>query len=1148
MFINQQQTKGMKLTANRASYSPPVGGSRREAAQFLRIMRLTTIIILAACLHTSAKGVAQQTITFSGKEVSLESVFSAIKKQTNYRFFFNTDMLTNASKVTLDVKNVQVEQVMNMALKDQPLTFTIKGRTIFVMRKPEEERKSTQIERTGDPITVSGRVTDENGEPLVGANVKVKGSSNGITTDNQGRFTLNGVDPNASLEISFVGRETEILSVKGKTVFSVALGQKVGILDETVVIAYGTTTKRLNTGNVTTVKSTDIEKQPVTNPLLALQGRVPGMQIIQASGLPGTGVTVRIRGQNSINNGNDPLYVVDGVPYQSQMLPGLTAITGTSGSNNAYSTGNPLSYINPGDIESIEVLKDADATAIYGTRGANGVVLITTKKGKAGPTKVDINIQEGWGKVTRFIPRLNTRQYLDMRYEAYKNDGVNISTLKPSSNNYDLTLWDTTRYTDWSKELIGGTARFSNAQVSIYGGSNSVQYRLGYNYNKQTTVFPNSFGDPKGSVSFSVSSNSANNKLKVQLSGNYQVNKNSLPNFDLSEFTDLAPNAPALYNDDGSLNWASNPVTGNPTWYNPLAYLKRVYKRRINNLVTNAVFSYELFRGFDIRVSSGYTNIQSDELKTTPAGAFAPISAPFVRRQSQFATSQNDSWIVEPQLSFTTQLAGGRLNALVGVSIQENDSKGQSLTGLDFNNDLVMEDIKAAASVVIDNSIDAVYKYNAVFGRFNYNYHDKYLVNLTARRDGTSRFGPDKQFSNFGAVGLGWIFSKENFIEKNISFLSYGKVRASYGTTGSDQVGDYRFLNLYNYVSYDLPYQNSLALQLSGLYNPDLAWEETKKLEAAIELGFLQDKILLSTSYYRNRSSNQLTSYSLPQTTGASSIPANLAATVQNSGWEFNINTSNIRTNDFHWTSSINLSIPENKLNSVSPQAITVDKRLIGQSLFTSFVYSFAGVDPTTGIYQFYDGKGGLTFRPDTAIDPSTKYLNSQKPLYIGVKYFGGFQNSFSWKGLQLDVLFQFEKRLGQTNQRGRLPGSFSNDIGSHRQNQPVTVLNRWQKSGDNTLLQKYNQNLSVSNAFNFMTNSDAVWVDASFIRLKNVSLSWQLPAKLKSKLRLQNARIYTQAQNLFTILTYKGSDPETRSLISLPPLRMLTVGCQLTF
>jgi len=336
------------------------------------------------------------------------------------------------------------------------------------------------------------------------------------------------------------------------------------------VIAYGTTTRRLSTGDVSTVRAADIEKQPVSNPLLALQGRIPGLQITQASGLAGSGVKVRIQGQNSIGFGSDPLYIVDGVPFASQLLPTINNILGESGKvNNIPSgTGNPLSFINSSDIESIDILKDADATAIYGSRGANGVILITTKKGKAGQTKVDVNIQRGYGQVTRRLDLLNTQQYLQMRREAFTNDGLAIptTTTVPASDNYDLTFWDQNKSTDWQKVLIGGTARYTDIHGSVSGGNKNITALIGAAYKKETTVFPGDFADQKGSLHVMINNVSENQKFKISLSGNYLIDNNELPGRDLtSAALSLPPNAPSLYNSDGSLNWATD-ASGSTTW------------------------------------------------------------------------------------------------------------------------------------------------------------------------------------------------------------------------------------------------------------------------------------------------------------------------------------------------------------------------------------------------------------------------------------------------------------------------------------------------------------------------------------------------------------------------------------------------------
>lgn len=1141
MFINQQQTKGMKLTANPAWLSLPPNLGKGSEAQFLRIMKLTTIIILAACLHTSAKGVAQQTITFSGKEVSLESVFSAIKKQTNYRFFFNTDMLTNASKVTLDVKNAQIEQVMNMALKDQPLTFTIKGRTIFVMKKVEEEKKGVMVAPTGDPITVSGRVTDENGDPLAGANVKVKGGNNGVTTDGQGRFTLNNVDPNASLEVSFVGRETEILSVKGKTVFSVALGQRQSILDETVVIAYGTTTKRFNTGNISSIKAADIDKQPVNNLLLTLQGRVPGLFITQANGISGSGVTVRIQGQNSILNGNDPLYVIDGVPLFFQLpSTGLDGILGTSGAGTGVrAAGSPLSYINPSDIESIEVLKDADATAIYGSRAANGAILITTKKGKSGKVKLDFKVQQGWGAVTRKMPMLDTRQYLDMRYEAYRNDGIELSTLSPNSSNIDLLQWDTTRFTDWQKNLIGNTASYTSINSGISGGTALLQYLFSATYHRETTVFPlpSEFADEKGSVHLNITSNSANQKFKVQFTSNYLIDNNLLPQSDLTQLAlPMEPIAPMIYNEDGTLNWELN-SDGAATWQNPLQYKLIKYKNKTTNFINNLVLNYRVVDGLEIGSSFGYSVLQTNDFSGTPLVAIMPQDRPNSQRTSSFGNRDLSSWIVEPQISYKTNLSNIKISAIIGSTIQQNNTKGNQISARGFNSDEILENL-SAATTISGSSYVAQYKYNALFGRLNLQFLDKYIINFSARRDGSSRFGVESQFNNFGSIGVAWIISEEKFVKENLRFISFAKIKGSYGTTGSDQIEDYKYLNLYGSFGFGNPYQNVPALYPRGLANPYLEWEETKKLQGGVEVGLIKDRVLIGITYARNRSSNQLLSYSLPTITGFGAITTNFPATVQNASWEGSIQSTNIVNRKFKWTSSFNLTIPRNKLIAFPNLEMSSYSRrlIINQPLVFTRASRFLGADPVTGIYQVLDSNGNATFTPTFPGD---------YPLLVTTypKFYGGFQNSFTYGKFNIDFLVQFVKQVAPVMTFGngfRTPGQFR----AGTSNQPKTVINRWQKPGDITNIQKYSTLDDNSIAF----ASDAGYGDASFIRLKNLAISWQLPNIWSDNIRLRDCRVFVQGQNLLTFTDYEGMDPESQSVSQLPPLRILTVGFQVGF
>jgi TonB-linked SusC/RagA family outer membrane protein len=1115
---NEGATPKQCLSAN--------NGANKMLRRAVRIMNLTAILLLVGCIQIQAAGYGQ-TITLSERDVPIEKVFKKIQQQTEYKFLYTSQLLEGVPKVTVSVKNASVEEVLELIFKGQMLDYVVEERMIVV--RPRREVKPQVTAMPGDPIDVSGKVTDGEGRPLPGANVKVRGGNNGVTTDGEGRFVLKNVFENSVLEISYVGHEMKTFTVRGAGVVNIALDQKLSLLDETVVIAYGQTTRRFATGNIASVKAADIEKQPVQNPLLALQGRVPGIEITQSSGVPGSGIIVRIRGRNSISSGNDPLFIIDGVPYVSQLLPGIGGILQTSGSNQALITGNPLSYLNPADIESIDVLKDADATAIYGSRATNGVVLITTKKGKAGAAQIKINMYKGGGKVTRRLDLLNTREYLDMRYEAFKNDG--ISTIPIS--NFDLSLWDTTRNADWQKELIGGTAHYTNLQTSISGGKENINYLISGTYFKESTVFPGNLSDQKGTLHFNLNGVSENHKLSFQLTGSYIVDKNRLIGSDLTSVaTILAPVAPPLHDENDNLNWALN-SSGAATWMNPLAYLQNTYRNSTSNLVSNAIISYKILSGLEIKSSFGYTNLQTDEIKTTPLTFFTPNVRAFVLRSAEYSNNNMQTWVIEPHITYALNKGKGKLESLAGATIQQNSNNGQTQYGEGFNSDLVLEDIKSAPTTRITSTTISKYKYAAIFGRLKYNWDNKYILNLTARRDGSSRFGPENRFHNFGAIGYGWIFSNERFIARYNSFLSYGKLRVSYGITGNDQLGEYRFLDLYSPTNSGVPYQGATGLLINNLYTPDLAWEETKKAEIGLEISIFKDRIYLVTSYFRNKSSNQIGGYKIPSNTGFANVTANVDATVINSGWEFVFNTTNFRSKRISWNSSFNLTIAKNKLLSIGKTAVGIDTRRIGKSLNSVFVYNLEGVDPTNGQYQFVTDQGGLTYNP-TITD---QYFL----IDVDPKYYGGFQNSVSYKNFQFDLNFQFIKQIGKNN-------LFGNAIPGNRSvNQPASVLNRWQKTDDIAPVQKFStlSFTSLYNSYFTAASSNVGYSDASFIRLKNISISYQLPDAWKKNIYIQNCRVYVQCQNLLTITSYKGLDPETKSTTSLPPLRVITAGIQ---
>lgn len=1109
-------------------------GAVAAYASILRVMKLTIVLLVAGLVQASAYTGHSQQLTMDVKDESLIRVFAIIKKQTGYVYFGATEILAKARPVTIRVKNEPLLRVLDLCFKDQPLEYTINGKTIAVS---EKKASVGGANGNGDRspfalIDVHGRVTNELNDPVAGVSVQVKGTKMGTSTNGDGEFSLSKVPHDAVLVLTAVNIQSIEALVDGRRNLDLKVKGKTGKLDEVQVIAYGKTSQRFNVGNVTTVKAEDIEKQPVQNPLLALQGRVPGLEVTQLTGMNGGGVTVRIQGRNSIQSGLEPLVVIDGVPFPTQLAP-----SGLEGFQ--LKGGSPLNYINPSDIESIDVLKDADATAIYGSRAANGAILITTKKGKAGRPKLGINIQQGWGKVTSKVDMMDTRQYLDMRYEAYRNDKIDWTRSSVTAN--DLKLWDTTRYTDWQKTLIGGTAQYTTVSANVSGGTSTMQYLIGATYNRQTTVFPGNFNDKRGAINFTIGGASANQKFRVRLSGNYMYDQNRLPGVDLTtQAVLLHPNAPPIHNSDGTLNWAPN-AAGNSTWDNPLIYTQNNdFTNVTKNLVSSALLTYAILPGLEVRSSLGYTNTQSDLLTATRLEFFRPERRPTSQREARYSNRNLSSWIIEPQLQYTGHIAKLQIDGLIGATVHQRSTNVLTLRGTGFSSDLLLKSFRAAQTIAILGSDYTRYRYNALFGRLNLNWDNKYLLNFTARRDGSSRFGDKNQFHTFASVGAGWIFSQEKWLQRNLPFLSFGKLRASYGTTGNDQITDYSYLSLYYSSFATIPYQNSSSLEAGGISNPYLQWEETRKWQSGVDLGFLHDRILLNATFALNRSSNQLIVYTLPLITGFNSITQNFPATIQNTSWEFTLNTVNIKGKYFNWNTSANLTVPRNKLVSFpnieeTPYGSVYDDVIVGEPLGIIRAFRDAGIDPATGNYQVLNKDGIPTSSPDYGTDRTQRI----SPLST---WYGGFQNSFTYKGFQVDVFFQLVHRRGPKDffyyNGSRAPGNFA--VGGS--NQPITVLNRWQKPGHNASFARYTTGNSV---VMWPTVSDAWYsYNASYIRLKNLAVSWQIPNDWLQKINFQKARLFFQGQNLITISNYTGLDPEVGGL-SLPPLKLWTAGLQ---
>jgi hypothetical protein len=491
----------------------------------------------------------------------------------------------------------------------------------------------------------------------------------------------------------------------------------------------------------------------------------------------------------------------------------------------------------------------------------------------------------------------------------------------------------------------------------------------------------------------------------------------------------------------------------------------------------------------------------------------------------------NNSWIIEPQLSYEQKVGFGELSALIGTSYQEQRFDKKAISYWDFPSNALLHNISAAANMHVEEYEKSIYRYGAIFGRINYNIDKKYIINLTGRRDGSSRFGPGKQFGVFGAAGLAWLFYKEKWMERYTSFLSFGKLRASYGSTGNDQIGNYKYLDTYDAANNPV-YQGIVGLNPTALYNPVYGWEVNRKLEAALELGFLKDRITVTVGYYRNRSSNQLINYTLPLTTGFPGILSNFAATVQNTGIELDLNTVNIQQRNFKWATSFNITLPKNRLIAFPgiDSSTYANQYIVGRSIYIRKFYQSTGVDPNTGLYSFKD------YNNDGAI----KDLDDNRAVIDLVQnFYGGFNNTITYKNWSLDIFFQFVKQMGLKYISPFVP------IESY-----YLEKKWWQKPGDIAEVQRAS---TISNSTSASTTalityvnytqSDAMMSDASFIRCKNISLNYQFPA---TWIKGISGRIYIQAQNLFVISGYEGFDPESQGG-QIAPLKMLTAGMQIS-
>lgn len=1079
------------------------------------------LLILSFIAWLASQGACAQQIRLSLTNAPFRQLLRSIEKQTNYSFIYTKSQIEGLPPVTLTVVNKDLFQLLNEQLKAQPIGYVVDDHFIILQTKSRAVLDTLR--------TVSGRVINESGGPVAGATVQVKNEQALAITDKQGHFTLPYLSHNALLQISGAEFMTSLITINGREYLEVRIEEQVKELDETIIMAYGKTTRRFNTGNITKVKAEQLENHSTGNLLSALQGRVPGLLITATSGAPGASFIAQVRGQNSvnpnplINNGvaplDNPLIVVNGVPFapqnnninqlQSLASPGTLEIY-----RNPYGGISPFNNIDPADIESVEILKDADMTAIYGSRAANGIILITTRQPKPGNVSLQLNVSTGINTAISRPSMLHTKEYLELRKRAFEMDSIQPGT-DPDQINYapDLLIFDSTKYTDWNKYFFNTVAPFTSVHTTITGGSRKLNFISGVGCRQEASLLKGDFYNKLLSLNNAATYHSNNGRLKLEGSVYYSQGINrSLSSPLVLQTISLPPNYPDLVDGSGRLNWQYKGVELED---NPAALVYQTYNIKTDNLLTYFRSNYQILPELNLVLNVGHSNYQTNETSIFPASTTRPSLEK--KSYANFATGKLQTTLVEPQLEFRRSTGKTILTILSGTTAQKNTLSLLNTRGSEYQTDEGLASIDNAGKIEIRKTTDR-HHYQSFFGRLGLLSAGKYILNLTARRERSNRLSSTREWGNFASIAGGWIFSDEKLIKRFFPFISFGKLRLSYGSSGNDNTGYYHELNAWSRAT---TYTGNQPLISSSLATADFSWSLTKKMEAGLKLQLLRDKISIDISRYQHQCTDQLISQLSFSQPGVSRYVSNFPASVQNKGWEIEVGATITSLQNLQWNSSFNITLPKNKLLSFPDIEYNLysDRYFPGSSLGVVKLKRFTGVDEESGLY---------TFHP-------TAYVFKDIYPYL----YGGFRNTFLYKNFELDILVEFRKQ-NSPNYLHHL----NNNIAGMR-NQPLGMPDHWQYPGDRSILQRLT---AIPTSTGYITSlilaqSDAVYSNASYLRFKDLSISYSPAGKSLKRMGLSKMKIHLQIKNLFTATSFKQIDPEIQSFYSYPLQRSFSMG-----
>lgn len=1159
-----------------------------------KIMRLTTILILVASLHVSARSYAQK-INLRNSAIKLENALSDIQKQSGYSFFWDEELISTVQPVAVDIKNATLEEALNACLNGQPFNYKIKGKFVYITPKPSNDISSNSrgpsvisIEK----ISVFGRVTDQEGKPIAGATIRINGTNRGAITDSSGMFEIDDIDAaEATVVVSSVGYETRILKVTGKESINVVLKQKANELDNAVVIGYGSVKKKDLTGSVSIVNPKDIQDVPFLTVDNALAGKAAGVQVTKTDGTPGGAVRIRVRGSTSLLGGNDPLYVIDGVPIQvksNYINPGFDVsspvgndVTGYGGVSAGLSTAfvnglNSIGGLNIDDIESITILKDAASTAIYGSKAANGVVIITTKKGKK-DTKPQILFSYSGTYTKPITPKLlNSSQYKMLLTEAAINDSVYNHLMGypiPAEENAIINSPNTyfgKANTDWIDQVTRNT--YSNdAEISVRGGGSASTYYSSISYNSTPGVVKNS--------------NYQRIAGKLNLENEIGKHLRFITNIDLGytnqNITDGAYQQALRarpdytpYDSTGAYTDFSKVGLSYFGYQNPMAMLSAINNAKTFSMLGSLTGLYNFSPDLVFKSTVSLNMQNYTQRNYTPS--YLAIGSYFgnVENNGGIGANTNSSttnWVVENTLTYDkTFNQKHALDLLIGTSYETNKYSFFSATATGYPNDDILNGLSSAVTPLFtkgDNPSKPQSYLESYYLRANYGYMDKYLFTFTGRADGSSKFGPENKFGYFPSGAIAWRISKENFL-KNVYWIDDIKLRGSYGSTGTQNIGDQMYRTLYSPFSY----AGTSALIPTQLGNPAIQWETTNETDAGIDFSFFKSRLQGTFDYYKKQTNNALLSLPLAQSSSYSSLLGNVAG-IRNTGYEFSLQGDIIRIKNFRWNASLNITWAKSLVTKLDPNA---DLSQIGDltgledgntALIEGKPLGLITGIKVTGIIKTQEQLDAYKKQlAPWAVDAFFGGLNLGDPMYsldatgypafnqiIGSaapKYYGGFTQGFTYKNFELNFYFTYSQGGELMWGDGVSSINFQNTA-----NKNAVALDRWTPQNPNSNQPRlvlydqallYNTNLSVYNA--------------SYLKLRTLTMNYHFnQSKWMKKAGVNTASVFFSAANLSTITPYPGNDPETSDdsysvaggyfdVSNYPTVKTFTLGLKIGF